>query len=74
MPNPAALATLGVATREQWNGCEHRIGDWAPAPASLSIASFRSRGMAILGKDDLTGEVPAWSYAVFVGFHLPTWL
>jgi len=32
------------------------------------------QGMAILGKDDLTGEVPAWSYALFVGFHFPTWL
>jgi len=32
------------------------------------------QGMAILGKDEVTGEVPAWSYVLFVGFHFPTWL
>lgn len=31
-------------------------------------------GMGMLGKDGETGQVPWWSYAIFVGFHLPTWL
>lgn len=32
------------------------------------------RGMLVLGKDPDTGEIPMWSYCVFPGFHIPTWL
>jgi len=32
------------------------------------------QGMGMLGKDAETGQVPWWSYVLFVGFHGPTWL
>jgi len=31
-------------------------------------------GMRVVGKDPATGVVPQWSYILYVGFHLPTWL
>lgn len=31
-------------------------------------------GMGMLGKNEITGKVPIWSYVLFAGFHLPTWL
>lgn len=40
----------------------------------IAILFRMEEGMAIIGKDEVTGEVPAWSYALFAGFHFPTWL
>lgn len=31
-------------------------------------------GMSILGKDPETGQIPIWSYILFPGFFIPTWL
>eukprot|EP00933_Yihiella_yeosuensis_P038128 TRINITY_DN32087_c0_g1_i1.p1 TRINITY_DN32087_c0_g1~~TRINITY_DN32087_c0_g1_i1.p1 ORF type:complete len:295 (-),score=40.06 TRINITY_DN32087_c0_g1_i1:96-980(-) len=31
-------------------------------------------GMSLLGKDPRNGRVPLWSYGIFMGFHVPTWL
>jgi len=31
-------------------------------------------GMCLLGKRTDNGTVPLWSYVLFAGFHLPTWL
>mmetsp|Transcript_48613 Transcript_48613/g.104714 ORF Transcript_48613/g.104714 Transcript_48613/m.104714 type:complete len:258 (+) Transcript_48613:163-936(+) len=42
---------------------------------AIIAALFRAQiGMSLLGKDEKTGQVPLWSYVVFVGFHFPTWL
>lgn len=30
------------------------------------------RGMAIIGKDPATGNIPLWSYILFAPFHIPT--
>ena len=40
-----------------------------------SAACFLLRvGMPLIGKSAKTGQVPWWSYVLFWGFHLPTWL
>mmetsp|Transcript_1416 Transcript_1416/g.2285 ORF Transcript_1416/g.2285 Transcript_1416/m.2285 type:complete len:273 (-) Transcript_1416:508-1326(-) len=31
-------------------------------------------GMAIIGKDKTTGDIPLWSYVIFFPFHIPTLL
>jgi len=40
----------------------------------IAVLFWCERGMSILGKDPSTGQVPAWSYTLFAGFHFPTWL
>lgn len=42
--------------------------------AVIAVLFRLEKGMCVLGKDGATGEVPAWSYLLFAGFHLPTWL
>jgi len=42
--------------------------------AGIAILFKCEWGMAVLGKDEVTGAVPIWSYIAFVGFHLPTWM
>mmetsp|Transcript_126412 Transcript_126412/g.393427 ORF Transcript_126412/g.393427 Transcript_126412/m.393427 type:complete len:252 (-) Transcript_126412:108-863(-) len=42
--------------------------------AIIAVLFRMEQGMSILGKDEVTGEVPAWSYILFAGFHFPTWL
>ena len=42
---------------------------------ALIAACFLLRvGMPLIGKSAKTGQVPWWSYVLFWGFHLPTWL
>ena len=42
---------------------------------ALIAACFVLRvGMPLIGKSTRTGQVPWWSYVIFWGFHLPTWL
>lgn len=42
---------------------------------ALVAALFRLEvGMEVLGKESETGHVPWWSYVLFAGFHLPTWV
>ena len=42
---------------------------------ALIAACFLLRvGMPLMGKSAKTGQVPWWSYVLFWGFHLPTWL
>ena len=42
---------------------------------ALIAACFVLRiGMPLIGKSAKTGQVPWWSYVIFWGFHLPTWL
>jgi len=42
---------------------------------AVIAALFRLEScMGILGKDESTGAVPAWSYVLFAPFHLPTFL
>ena len=42
---------------------------------ALIAACFLLRvGMPLIGKSAKTGQVPWWSYVIFWGFHLPTWL
>mmetsp|Transcript_34593 Transcript_34593/g.98423 ORF Transcript_34593/g.98423 Transcript_34593/m.98423 type:complete len:267 (-) Transcript_34593:141-941(-) len=40
----------------------------------IAILFWCEWGMFLLGKDEATGQVPAWSYTLFAGFHFPTWL
>tara|TARA_B110001452_G_scaffold189981_1_gene160161 strand:- start:1286 stop:2011 length:726 start_codon:yes stop_codon:yes gene_type:complete len=49
---------------------------WYCAALQMIIAAcFLLRvGMGMLGKSHRTGLVPSWSYVLFWGFHLPTWL
>eukprot|EP00418_Pyrodinium_bahamense_P012892 CAMPEP_0179120554 /NCGR_PEP_ID=MMETSP0796-20121207/56804_1 /TAXON_ID=73915 /ORGANISM="Pyrodinium bahamense, Strain pbaha01" /LENGTH=158 /DNA_ID=CAMNT_0020819097 /DNA_START=44 /DNA_END=517 /DNA_ORIENTATION=- len=42
--------------------------------ALIAVLCNLGMGMTILGKDPFTGSVPRWSYFLFGGFHLPTWL
>jgi len=66
-------------------GVAYRMGDRStPAGYALTYAAvcnlaiavmFKLRkGMWLLGKDAADGSVPLWSYLVWIGFHLPTWL
>jgi len=48
---------------------------YAAAVNAAAVVGFVTRrGMAVLGKDVLTGRVPLWSYVAWWPFHLPTWL
>merc|ERR1719203_2729839 len=40
----------------------------------VAVLFLCEQGMAMLGKDEKTGKVPMWSYVLFVGFHVPTWV
>lgn len=38
----------------------------------IAILFKTERGMAIIGKDRTSGQIPTWSYIVFFPFHIPT--
>lgn len=38
----------------------------------IAILFKTERGMAIIGKDRTSGQIPLWSYVVFFPFHIPT--
>ena len=38
----------------------------------IAILFKTERGMAIIGKDRTSGQIPIWSYVVFFPFHIPT--
>jgi hypothetical protein len=40
----------------------------------IAILFKTERGMAIIGKNKTTGEIPLWSYVIFFPFHIPTLL
>jgi len=40
----------------------------------VAILFKMQTGMTIIGKDPKTGKLPLWSYIVWGGFHLPTFL
>ncbi|KAL3919453.1 MAG: hypothetical protein SGARI_007203 [Bacillariaceae sp.] len=40
----------------------------------IAILFKTEKGMAIIGKNKTTGEIPLWSYLVFFPFHIPTLL
>lgn len=68
--DPAEVAATGLGF-----GCLLSFLAYASALNGLIAALFRLRqGMGILGKDADSGQVPWWSYVLFVGFHFPTWL
>lgn len=39
---------------------------------AVAVMFKMERGMWLIGKDRLTGQIPLWSYVVFFPFHLPT--
>lgn len=39
---------------------------------AIAVMFKMERGMWLIGKDRLTGQIPMWSYVVFFPFHLPT--
>lgn len=41
---------------------------------AVAVAFKMARGMALIGKNPKTGEIPMWSYLVYFPFHLPTML
>jgi protein-tyrosine phosphatase len=38
----------------------------------IAILFKTEKGMAIIGKNKTTGEIPRWSYLIFFPFHIPT--
>jgi protein-tyrosine phosphatase len=39
---------------------------------AIAVMFKLKRGMSVIGKDDKTGTIPLWSYAVFFPFHFPS--
>jgi hypothetical protein len=38
----------------------------------IAILFKSEKGMLIIGKDKITGNIPTWSYLIFFPFHIPT--
>uniref|UniRef100_A0A7S1GLN7 Tyrosine specific protein phosphatases domain-containing protein n=1 Tax=Cyclophora tenuis TaxID=216820 RepID=A0A7S1GLN7_CYCTE len=78
-PPPPAMATrslqLAAPAIPLWKvAATVVLGYSALINGAIAVLFKMERGMGLLGKDRVTGKIPAWSYVVFFPFHLPTLL
>lgn len=72
-----AGALASTATRGQnseWTFTSAFLMYVAVVNAIISCCFLSCRGMSLIGKRSKDGSIPFWSYVVWGGFHLPTYI
>jgi len=79
----AAMSTMCMAGAYRQYVDEATLIEWAVVAilvyssavhALITSLFLLRRGEWIMGKDEVRGTVPLWSFLIFFAFHLPTWL
>mmetsp|Transcript_14638 Transcript_14638/g.31365 ORF Transcript_14638/g.31365 Transcript_14638/m.31365 type:complete len:237 (-) Transcript_14638:839-1549(-) len=71
----ASAVAAALASYVQENILASALFLWCAITYAIVAVLFISRrGMGLIGKNDVTGQVPNWSLAVWGAFHLFNWL